>query len=169
MAPEPLRHAPLDSPLGTLWLACTSRGLAAIEFGGTEEQAMAAWAKRTGRASVRDDRALQPYAGELRRYLAGATRTFALPLDPQEGTAFQRRVWAALATIPYGETRSYKWLAGQVGRAAGFRAVGAANGRNPLPIVVPCHRVVNADGRLGGYGGLDAKRHLLRLEGALPA
>lgn len=169
MAPAPLlRHAPLPSPLGVLWLARTPRGLAGIELGGTEEQALAAWARRTGRGSVRDDAALRPWAEELQRYFDGTARAFALPRDVLEGTPFQRRVWAALATIPYGETRSYKWLAREVGRAAGFRAVGAANGRNPLPIVVPCHRVVNADGRLGGYGGgLDAKRHLLRLEGAL--
>lgn len=170
MQPEPLRAAPLDTPIGPLWLACTTRGLAAIEFGSDEEAILAAWRKRTGRAVVRDDVALAPYVAEMERYFAGAITRFLVPLDLIEGTPFQRKVWDTLLTIPYGETRSYKWLAQQVGQAKGFRAVGAANGANPLPIVVPCHRVVNTDGRLGGYGsGLDAKRALLRLEGALPA
>ncbi len=105
-------------------------------------------------------------AEQLEEYFAGGRRTFDLPLAPR-GTAFQLEVWEALADIPYGETVTYGELARRVGRPAAVRAVGQANGANPLPIVYPCHRVVAAGGRLGGYGGgLDVKRQLLALEGA---
>ena len=106
---------------------------------------------------------------ELLEYLAGARRDFDLPLAPQ-GTPFQQRVWAALREIPYGQTRSYRELALAAGSPRGYRAVGMANHRNPIPILIPCHRVVGADGSLTGYaGGLELKRKLLELEGALPS
>ena len=102
---------------------------------------------------------------QLLEYLSGLRREFDLPLAP-EGTDFQRRVWARLADIPWGETRSYRDLARAVDCPKGFRAVGLANHRNPIPILIPCHRVVGADGSLTGYaGGLELKRALLRLEG----
>jgi methylated-DNA-[protein]-cysteine S-methyltransferase len=101
---------------------------------------------------------------QLREYLAGSREDFDLPLDPA-GTAFQREVWFALAKIPYGRTESYRWLAERVGRPTATRAVGATNGRNPIPIVLPCHRVIGSDGSLTGYGGgLPLKRALLDLE-----
>ena len=104
---------------------------------------------------------------QLKAYLAGRLRDFDLPLAPQ-GTPFQQKVWAALAAIPYGETRSYKQVAEAVGCPRGCRAVGLANNRNPIAIVIPCHRVIGADGALVGYGGgLPIKECLLRLEGCL--
>jgi methylated-DNA-[protein]-cysteine S-methyltransferase len=104
---------------------------------------------------------------QLAEYFAGVRRTFGLPFD-LAGTDFQRRCWLALVEIPYGQTRSYAEQARRLGLAHGARAVGSANARNPLPIVIPCHRLVGADGRLTGYaGGLDLKERLLRLEGAL--
>jgi methylated-DNA-[protein]-cysteine S-methyltransferase len=104
---------------------------------------------------------------QLREYFAGLRRQFDLPLDAP-GTAFQKKVWGYLETIPYGETRSYAQVAEAIGAPTAVRAVGAANGANPIAIVVPCHRVVGADGRLTGYGGgLPLKRRLLELEGAL--
>ena len=103
-------------------------------------------------------------ATELREYFAGERREFSLRLAPQ-GTPFQQRVWKALCRIPYGETWSYGQLASQIGKPSASRAVGLANGRNPLPIVIPCHRVIGANGSLTGYGGgLPIKRHLLALE-----
>lgn len=103
-------------------------------------------------------------ATQLREYFAGRRRRFELPLDPQ-GTEFQRRVWKALEEIPYGETRSYRDIAIAVNLPRAVRAVGAANGRNPLPVVVPCHRVIGVDGKLVGYaGGLRLKQMLLELE-----
>lgn len=109
----------------------------------------------------------KPFAGtmrQLREYFAGERDTFDLPLAP-EGTEFQQEVWRAVAAIPYGETRSYGEIARRIGKADAVRAVGAANGQNPLPIVIPCHRVIGSDGRLTGYGGgLPLKKRLLELE-----
>jgi methylated-DNA-[protein]-cysteine S-methyltransferase len=105
--------------------------------------------------------------GQLKGYFARKLRAFDLPLAPQ-GTPFQQEVWRALRTIPYGETRSYGELAQHIGRPRAFRAVGSANARNPIPIVIPCHRVVGAAGSLTGFGGgLPVKHRLLTLEGAL--
>ena len=106
-------------------------------------------------------------ARQLRAYFAGELREFDLPLD-MHGTDFQLRVWRELARIPYGETRSYSQIAAAIGSPQAVRAVGAANGANPIPIVVPCHRVIGAGGKLVGYGGgLPLKKRLLELEGAL--
>ena len=102
---------------------------------------------------------------QLLEYLGGQRKTFNLPLNPQ-GTPFQRRVWQCLCQIPYGQVISYRELAAQVGSPRAFQAVGQANGRNPLPILIPCHRVIAADGTLGGYAsGVEHKAFLLRLEG----
>jgi methylated-DNA-[protein]-cysteine S-methyltransferase len=106
---------------------------------------------------------------QLRAYFAGNLKEFTLPLDPH-GTAFQKRVWDALLTIPFGETRSYAQIARQIGTPTAYRAVGAANGRNPLSIVAPCHRVIGTNGALTGFaGGLATKQKLLALEGDLAA
>jgi methylated-DNA-[protein]-cysteine S-methyltransferase len=110
---------------------------------------------------------LMEAARQLRAYFARKLRDFDLPLDMQ-GTAFQKRVWKELEKIPYGETRSYMQVAVAVGAPQAVRAVGAANGSNPVPIVVPCHRVIGSSGKLTGYGGgLPLKKRLLELEGAL--
>ena len=107
---------------------------------------------------------LRGAALQLEQYLAGRRKEFFLPIDPQ-GTAFMRLVWEALETIPYGETRSYKQIAAQIGHDKAYRAVGLANNRNPIPIIIPCHRVIGHNGRLVGYGGgLPLKERLLQLE-----
>ena len=151
----------VDSPVGRLTLVATDEGLAGI-----------LWANdRPGRvrlpieAEDSSHPVLLETACQLEQYFAGRRQAFALPLDVA-GTAFQRKVWNALLTIPFGETRSYAQLAKQIGHAAAVRAVGAANGRNPVSIVTPCHRVIGAAGALTGFaGGLDAKAFLLSLEG----
>jgi methylated-DNA-[protein]-cysteine S-methyltransferase len=113
---------------------------------------------------VQDDAAFADVAAQLDEYFAGERRAFDLPMS-LEGTDFQRRVWSALCGIPYGETISYGELARRVGNPKASRAVGLANGRNPIAVIVPCHRVIAADGSLGGYGGgSDRKVHLLELE-----
>ena len=115
--------------------------------------------------TVRDDACFADARAQFAEYFAGQRTEFDLPLDRATGTGFQRRVWRALGEIPYGETISYGELARRIGQPAAVRAVGLANGRNPLSIVVPCHRVVGTGGKLTGYGGgLDRKRHLLDLE-----
>jgi methylated-DNA-[protein]-cysteine S-methyltransferase len=109
-----------------------------------------------------------PFKGlmeRLRAYFSGQPASFPDMLDLSTATPFQRRVWQAARMIPYGETRTYGWLAGQIGRPGAARAVGQAIGRNPVPIVIPCHRVLGSSGLGGFYGGLDLKRSLLRLEG----
>lgn len=153
----------LPTPIGVLTLAATADALCRIEFP-RDAAPLEPRPDTEDRSEVLDEAARQ-----LEDYFAGKRRTFDLPLAPQ-GTAFQREVWATLARIPYGRTCSYRDLARDVGRPAAVRAVGAANGRNPLPIVLPCHRVIGADGALTGFaGGLPTKAFLLRLEGALPA
>ncbi|HTK89593.1 MAG TPA: methylated-DNA--[protein]-cysteine S-methyltransferase [Verrucomicrobiae bacterium] len=113
---------------------------------------------------VKDAKPFAETIRQLREYFAGKRDAFDLPLAP-EGTEFQQEVWRAVAAIPYGETRSYGEIARQIGKADAVRAVGAANGQNPLPIVIPCHRVIGSDGRLTGYGGgLPLKKRLLALE-----
>ena len=117
-------------------------------------------------AAVSADPLLLEAAGQLSAYFAGERREFDLPLAPR-GTPFQREVWAAVAAVPYGETATYAQIAAAVGRPSACRAVGAANGRNPVPVIVPCHRIIGAAGALTGYGGgLDRKRSLLDLEAA---
>jgi methylated-DNA-[protein]-cysteine S-methyltransferase len=136
---------------GGLTLVGGPRGLRAIDFNGTPGPAFS-------------NPILLEAERQLREYFAGERFVFDLELDPA-GTPFQRAVWSAVAAIPYGETRSYRDIATAVGRPKGFRAMGQANGRNPLPIVIPCHRVINTGGALGGYGGgLDRKKDLLKLE-----
>jgi methylated-DNA-[protein]-cysteine S-methyltransferase len=144
----------LDSPLGNLLLAGDGNALGAVHIDGSPAPD---WR--------RDPGPFREAAAQLRAYLAGELREFDLPLDPR-GTAFQRRVWAALREIPYGSTISYAELAAAVGRPSATRAVGAANGRNPIAVVIPCHRVIGTSGALTGYGGgLGRKRMLLDLEG----
>jgi methylated-DNA-[protein]-cysteine S-methyltransferase len=143
----------IDSPLGELLLAGDGRALTALRMGAAP-----------GAGWRRDRAAFREAAGQLRAYFAGELREFDLPLAPP-GTEFQRGVWAALREIPYGQTISYAELAAAVGRPRAARAVGAANGRNPLAVVIPCHRVIGTGGALTGYGGgLARKRLLLDLE-----
>lgn len=112
--------------------------------------------------------ALRHALNEIRAYLEGKRREIAVPCEPRGGTPFQRRVWAATRAIPYGEVRGYGWIAAHIGAPGAARAVGQALARNPLPLLIPCHRVVAAGGKLGGFtGGLPLKRKLLQLEGAL--
>ena len=162
-------HTVLDSPVGPLTAVCADGGLAGLYLDGQRH--------RPGpeRLGPRDDRVLPSLREQLSDYWAGTLTAFDLPLVVT-GTPFQRQVWAALQTVPYGATCTYTDLAVAVGRPTAVRAVGAANGRNPVCLVVPCHRVVGAGGGLTGYaGGLERKRFLLDHElchaggGMLPA
>lgn len=171
---EVLHSTIFTSPIGPLFLAASGQGLVALEFDARLP------GQQTIRPNPRDLRAetknlrfeessrlLQPYAQQLDEYFANGRRTFSFPLDLR-GTEFQLACWRALLAIPYGETRTYADIARAIGKPNAFRAVGMANNRNPVAIVVPCHRVIASDGTLCGYGGgLDLKRKLLELEGAL--
>jgi O-6-methylguanine DNA methyltransferase len=153
------------SPWGSLRLLATERGLCRIVLPG--EAGVERWVDRYLAGSVLEEGGplAQEAARQLQEYFAGKRRVFDLPLAFY-GTPFQKAVWNALLEIPYGEVRSYQEVAAAIGRPEASRAVGAAIGANPLPIVVPCHRVMRSDGSLGGYGGgLPLKVALLRLEG----
>ena len=154
-------HASMMTPIGTLRLIGSDLGLAAVLW---EHEPL-----RQGRFADATAQSGHPHLlqaqRELQEYFSGQRRRFAVPLD-FVGTPFQIGVWNALRTIPFGETRSYGDIAQQIGRSSAVRAVGAANGRNPIPIIVPCHRVIGADGSLTGFaGGLAIKARLLALEG----
>jgi methylated-DNA-[protein]-cysteine S-methyltransferase len=156
-----VRFARVASPVGTLTLVASDAGLRAVLFAGAAPPDSAV----EGR-----DRVLDAAAAELGEWFAGERTAFDLPLDLGVATDFQRRAWLALAEIPYGTTRSYGEQARRLGAPRAARAVGAANGRNPLPIVLPCHRLVGADGALTGFGGgLAVKRALLDHEAATAA
>lgn len=153
----------VESPIGRLMIATDDAGLRAIEFPENRHPVRREGEWREGRHPWLDEAGRQ-----LGDYLTGARQGFDLPLAPR-GSDFQMRVWQALRSIPFGTTWSYAQLARKIGQASAVRAVGTANGRNPLPIIVPCHRVIGADGSLTGFGGgLPTKAFLLRLEGALP-
>jgi O-6-methylguanine DNA methyltransferase len=173
---ETLHCTTMDSAIGPLFLAASAHGLVALEFD----------TRLPGQQSIRPNprdlrkereqkgfkfkdspRMMQVYLAELEEYFAGQRREFSFPLDLR-GTDFQKACWRALLAIPYGETRTYADIARAVSNPNAFRAVGMANNRNPIAIVVPCHRVIASDGTLCGYGGgLEVKRKLLELEGAL--
>lgn len=150
------------SPLGPMLLAATSQGLAGLWFEGQRHHPdTSGWAHDPQHPTLRLAMA------QLDDYFAGRRTTFDLPLDLSIGTPFQQSVWQALLAIPCGGRTSYGVLSARIGRPRAVRAVGAAVGRNPVSIVVPCHRVLGTDGSLTGYaGGLDRKTALLRLEGA---
>ncbi len=157
----------VDTPIGTLTLAADADGLRHIEFPDNRHPVdREDWIPGASGAAAD---VLRITREQLREYFEGVRQSFDLPLRPH-GTAFQMDVWRMLATIPWGATWSYRDLARAIGKPEAVRAVGAANGRNPLPIVLPCHRVIGADGSLTGFGGgLPIKAALLQLEGALPA
>lgn len=148
------------SPVGPLLLAASELGLAGVyfeehkHFGGS-----GGWQRDDGHALLQQTR------WQLEAYFAGQRREFDLPLDLSRGSAFQQAVWQALRTLPFGSTASYASIARQINNPAAVRAVGAANGRNPISIIVPCHRVIASSGALTGYaGGLENKKSLLALE-----
>ena len=164
--------------MGPLFLAASALGLVALEFDtrlpgqqtirpnprNLQSETKAA---KQARCFEESPEAMRAYIEQLQEYFAGQRREFSFALDLR-GTDFQLACWRALLAIPYGETRSYGDIARAVGRPQGFRAVGMANNRNPLAVVVPCHRIIASDGTLCGYGGgLEVKRKLLELEGAL--
>lgn len=153
----------MDSPIGTLYLTASAQGLRSIHW-----KAGADWQCGQAESSSGEINAILKQAvSELREYFAGTRTEFNVPLDLQ-GTEFQRQVWGELIHIPFGSTQSYGGIARRLNNPKAVRAVGSANGRNPIPIVVPCHRVIASDGSLGGYaGGLKMKAQLLKLEGVL--
>jgi len=171
-------HAPIfigktvRTPLGVLWVAVTDNGLAAVEWDKDKALFDRYLTKRLKRTPILDAQAASLPLLELTSYLRGDHRAFSFPIDWSLLRPFQRAVLQAVYAIPYGETRTYAEIAAQIGRVHAYRAVGRANATNPMPLVIPCHRLIGSDGKLHGYGGgegLKTKAWLLRLEGAVVA
>jgi len=164
---EKIYYSSFYSPfLKEVYVASTSKGICMVDFV-TSEGAFLKELKDTFPGEiVRDDRKNKKVLAQLEKYARGELKHFDCSLDLR-GTPFQRKVWRALGRIPYGRTRSYREVARAIGHPKAFRAVGNANGRNPIPIILPCHRVVESNGGLGGFGhGLKVKRQLLDFEAA---
>ncbi len=156
----PLAQYQITTPVGNLYLEASEKGLKALH-----------WRKQSSRlaqtlsGSLPEEKILKNANEQLTQYFSGQRKDFDLPLDP-EGTVFQQKVWRALSQIPFGKTVSYAAIAKKIKNSKAARAVGSANGKNPLCIIIPCHRVISSDGSIGGYaGGLTMKRRLLKLEG----
>ncbi|CAI2718222.1 methylated-DNA--[protein]-cysteine S-methyltransferase [Nitrospina watsonii] len=163
-----LYYAMLESPVGLLGIAATDQGICNIRAAQNSERQFVRYLDEVyARPAGHNPKRLQPALDQLTAYFEGRLTEFDCRLDISSGTPFQQQVWQQLQTIPFGETRSYGWLAEQLSNPQAHRAVGNANGRNPVPIIIPCHRVIQANGNLGGYtGGLHIKEFLLDLEHA---
>jgi O-6-methylguanine DNA methyltransferase len=160
------------TPLGDLWLAASDLGLVAVEWSPSRAEFEAYLAKRFKRPVEHAPDKVRDASREIREYLAGKRHKFTIAIDWSVMQPFQQAALQATFAIPYGETRTYAELATQVGRPRAARAIGGAEATNPMPLVIPCHRVIGADGKLHGYGGgegLKTKEWLLRLEGAVSA
>ncbi len=161
-----LAYAEMESPLGPLTLFATEEGLCSLEYSEAEQAIMKMKLNKHffKHECERDEERLSEPIKQLNEYFYGTRTSFQLPLDLR-GTPFQLKVWQVLQTIQYGETMSYKQVAERIGMPKAVRAVGGANNQNPIPIIIPCHRVIGSNGALVGYGGgLDKKAHLLALE-----
>jgi methylated-DNA-[protein]-cysteine S-methyltransferase len=161
-----LKYTVFNTDIGWIGLLSSSAGLLQATLPRpSQEEAFSLLGDRTGQATLSSE-PFDDLIERLRSYFSGHKTTFPDSLDLSKATPFQREVWQTLRLIPYGETRSYAWVAESISRPEAARAVGQAVGKNPLAIIVPCHRVIASDGTLGGFsGGLELKRHLLRLEG----
>lgn len=169
---ETVGYRVIDSPLGPLWVAVGPRGVLAIHYGAEPSRPELARIVRSyGPGLLPDARRADALARQLDQYFAGKRRTFDVPVDLSPLTDFQRRILRATADVDFGSVSTYARVAATAGSQKGSRAAGQALGANPIPIVVPCHRILASDGSLGGYaGGLEAKRRLLQLErGEVPA
>jgi len=157
-----------ESPLGPLWMVSGREGLSYLLWHRSESGMRAEIQSRAGRLPQKQTRHTASWRADLKRYFSGQEVLFRGEIAFLEGTSFQQAVWRSLLHIPYGQVTSYRSIADQINKPGASRAVGNACGKNPLPIVVPCHRVLRQDGRLGGYtGGVEIKTRLLKIEGVL--
>ncbi len=166
--PNPILYTVLSTPLGLMGIAGSPKGLIKVILSLPSESYFKCYLEKYYACDcVSDLSCFENVVKQLNLYFAGQLKSFSCDLDLSRGTAFQQKVWRQLPTIPYGKTQSYRTLAEAIGRPQAFRAVGNANGRNPLPLIIPCHRVIRENGELGGYtGGLFIKKFLLDLESA---
>jgi O-6-methylguanine DNA methyltransferase len=161
-----ITYTTFPTKLGPVFLAKSKQGICRVHLGGSEEEFRTVLRKKYHGTPTRDDPGLNSVVQELRSYFEEGKPIDGMPVEFLEGTPFERNVWKVLARIPRGQVKSYGWVATQIGTPKASRAVGGACGSNPVPFIIPCHRVIASNGRLGGYGyGLEVKRELLRLEG----
>lgn len=166
---DKVHYSGFDSPFGPVFVASTIRGICLVRFSRiTETKFLLLIRKSFRKEPIKDGKMLKDAKENLLDYFNGSPVNFGLSLDLSSGTQFQRKVWQKVSEIPYGELRSYKWVARSIGSVNAFRAVGNAVGKNPVAPIVPCHRVVCSDGSLGGYtSGITIKKRLLNLEGII--
>jgi len=166
---ETVSYTVFKNPIGLTGLAATQKGLIRLANKVPSEKAFEKLLiNNLGFQTKKDPKHFKALVEQFKKYFKGELKSFEFPLDLRLGTPFQQKVWKGLLTIPYGSTRSYKWLAKAIKNPDSARAVGNANGQNPLPIIIPCHRVVRENGDLGGYtGGIKTKQYLLELEKAI--
>ena len=164
---ETIYYSSFDSPLlKKVFVASTERGVCMVDFLKSEKDFLRRLKERFPGEIIRDDRKSKNVLNQIKKYLKGELQRFDCKVDLR-GTLFQKKVWRALVKIPYGQTRSYKEIARAIGYPKAFRAVGNANGRNSIPLILPCHRVIESNGGLGGFGhGIEIKRRLLDFEKA---
>ena len=164
---EKIYYSSFDSSfLKKVFVASTERGICMVDYLKSEKAFLKRLKRRFPDEIIRDDQKNKEVMSQLKKYLKGELKRFGCKLDFR-GTSFQKKVWSALAKIPYGETRSYKEIAEAIGHPKAFRAVGNANGCNSIPLIIPCHRVIESKGGLGGFGhGIKVKKELLRFEKA---
>jgi len=162
---EKIYYSSFDSSLlGKVFVASTERGVCTVDFLKSEKTFLKRLSDKFPGELIRGDQKNRNVLSQLRKYLKGDLKRFDCKLD-FKGTSFQKKVWTALSRIPYGQTRSYKEVAQAIGHPKAFRAVGNSNGRNPIPLIIPCHRVIESNGGLGGFGhGVKVKRQLLDFE-----
>jgi methylated-DNA-[protein]-cysteine S-methyltransferase len=162
----PVYYAGMEGPIGDLWMAVTEKGLMRVSFAQDETSFITEVHERTRTEVIRSSEKLAGIVAELKEYFSGTRSRFDFAIDLSLVTPFQRRVLQAAANIPIGQVITYGELAGRIGQPQASRAVGQALGRNPVPVVIPCHRIVGGGGGIGGYtGGLHIKRKLLQIEG----
>ncbi len=163
---DTIHYSSLNSPFGPVFVAKTVKGICFINLSKiSESEFQSILRKKFRKKPIRDDKKLNGVINALLDYFSGNQVNFKAPLDLGTGTLFQRRVWDKISEIPYGELRTYKWIAGEIGSINAVRAVGNAVGRNPVPPIIPCHRVIRTDGNLGGFSsGISLKKWLLKLE-----
>ena len=161
-----INYSCLDSPFGPVFIAETIRGVCFVSLSKISEARFQSFLRKKFQNEViRDDKRLKNIIHELSNYFNGHRVNFKSILDLSIGTEFQRKVWKKVSEIPYGELRSYKWIANEIGNLHAVRAVGNAVGKNPVPPIIPCHRVIRSDGKLGGFSsGIALKKCLLKLE-----
>jgi methylated-DNA-[protein]-cysteine S-methyltransferase len=162
---DKIYYTSFDSPfLKKVFVASTEKGVCMVDFLTSEKAFLKGLREQFPGEIVKDDQKNKGVLSQLKRYLQGKLRRFDCPLDFR-GTPFEKKVWSKLAKIPYGQTRSYQEIAKAIGHPKAFRAVGNANGKNPLPLIIPCHRVIESNGGLGGFGhGIKVKKELLDFE-----